>query len=390
MFLSTIPAECFVSAVPHKPMGRYAHIIILRVTDSYALFQTDGELNKARVQAGLNDSSLITRIALFKRKQSSPERLVGRELLRRYRFVGADCPAQGNEIGFVVARQENQQLVIPLEAANKYDWKKNECTAGKGKCAEQRGKDSKSCSVVCDYNAGFCMRCPDCITYGFAIGDSGSERSRVMVDTAYSLLPYDDSHDNFTLNAPYEDGTMSRASETSPRINSQDHIRPQVFFPSVITIKDPTEAMFLYVINNVLRNKSYGAQTTRTGSMRNLIMGMTFTDGEIFSNLKLTQAIYDKVKPSLTPPDPLPIAAVEKAMEETIPLLLADDGVVRKHERLGATFTPVLQEILAIITEEERLQKLLGQAFLESDTFAKRWIFMQTSGEPATTKRGRK
>jgi hypothetical protein len=57
------------------------------------------------------------------------------------------------------------------------------------------------------------MTCPDCITYGFAIGDSGSEKSKVITDTAYSLTPYDDSHETRTLNAPYEDGTMSRQGE---------------------------------------------------------------------------------------------------------------------------------------------------------------------------------
>ena len=32
------------------------------------------------------------------------------------------------------------------------------------------------------------MNNPDGIIYGFAIGDSGSEKSKVVVDTAYSLL----------------------------------------------------------------------------------------------------------------------------------------------------------------------------------------------------------
>ncbi len=97
------------------------------------------------------------------------------------------------------------------------------------------------------------MNNPDCIIYGFAIGDSGSEKSKVVVDTAYSITSFDESHETFTLNAPYENGTIaskgeagSKPGEVTGRINQQDHIRPQVFFPSIVTLKDPTEASFLY------------------------------------------------------------------------------------------------------------------------------------------------
>src|SRR5689334_18631244 len=105
------------TAIPKLPMGKYAHILLLRETNSFALFQTDGELNISRVSLGRKNQELATRIVLFKRKQSSPERLTGRELLRRYGLVES-----------------------------------------------------------CKYNtAEFCKRCPDCIYYGFAIGDQGSE-----------------------------------------------------------------------------------------------------------------------------------------------------------------------------------------------------------------------
>jgi len=390
MFLKTIDSVHFLSAIPHKPMGHYVHLIVLRVTDSYSLFQTDGELNKARVQAGLKETTPMTRIALFKRKQSSPERLAGRQLLRRYGLLAIDCPACAGSGGFTIDRdQTTWGITMPSEPARQYDWKKNECQAGKGKCPEQRGRDSRSCSVVCDYNVAFCMRCPDCISYGFAIGDSGSEKSRVHVDTAYSLTPYEDSHDTFTLNAPFEDGTMSRAGETTSRINSQDHVRPQVFFPSVVTVKDPTEAMFLYVVNNVLRNKSYGAQTTRTGSMRNIILGIVFADGEIFSNLKLTQAIYDVVKTKYTPPDPFLVEDVTAAILTVVPQLLKDDGVSHPDDFFGDRLNETLAEITAITTDETQLRRLLAQAYQETNTYASQWIFKVDVG-PEGTRRGKK
>ena len=87
--------------------------LLLRETNSFALFQTDGELNICRVSLGRKEQRAGTRIVLFKRKQSTPERLTGRELLRRYGLVES-----------------------------------------------------------CKYNTSeFCKRCPDCIYYGFAIGD---------------------------------------------------------------------------------------------------------------------------------------------------------------------------------------------------------------------------
>src|SRR6266480_2358828 len=271
MFLNSLESlNVFHQDIPKLPMGKYAHIIMLRETNSFALFQTDGELNISRVSLGRSHQDLATRIVLFKRKQSTPERLTGRELLRRYGLV------------------EN-----------------------------------------CKYNSSdFCKRCPDCIYYGFAIGDAGSERSKVLVDSAFSITGYDLSHLQFNVNAPSENGTMSEDGKMRNALGEQDYVLPQVYFPSVVTIKDPTEAEFIYVLNNVLRTKRYGAQNTRTGTVENHITGVVFSDGEIFSNLQLTQSIYDALAPEQRAKTPLPQAVVLEAMESVIPTLLGEDGVV--------------------------------------------------------------
>src|SRR5260370_14152594 len=243
MFLQSLEtASVFHQEIPKLPMGKYAHIIMLRETNSFALFQTDGELNICRVSLGRKEQTPGTRIVLFKRKQSTPERLTGRELLRRYNLV-------------------------------------NEC--------KYNSKD-------------FCKRCPDCIYYGFAIGNEGSERSKVLVDSAFSITGYDMSHQQFTFNAPSENGTMSEDGKMKTALGEQDYVLPQTYFPSVVTIKDPTEAEFIYVMNNILRTKRYGAQNTRTGTVENHVMGVVVSDGEIFSNLQLTQAIYDTLMEVMT------------------------------------------------------------------------------------------
>lgn len=316
--LKTIDAsKHFHTEIPYKPMGKYVHFLTLRITESYPLFQTDGELNKARVRAGIENPNPISRLSLFKRKQSTPERLVGRELLRQYNLITAE---------------------------------------------------------ECEYNVNFAMNNPDCIIYGFAIGDSGSEKSKVVVDTAYSITPFDQSHETFTLNAPYEHGTMSQQGEVTSRINQQDHIRPQVFFPSIVTLKDPTEASFLYVFNNILRTRHYGAQTTRTGRVRNELLGVVFADGEIVSNLRWTQGIFDRVPEDiLNSLDPLEEKTIRDAAINAIEALMEDEFIVHT-DFIGEKFTPLLEEVKALTKTEEGIISILQKADEEAKAYFKAYI----------------
>jgi CRISPR-associated protein Csc2 len=311
-------AKFFHDAIPYKPMGKYVHFLTIRITESYPLFQTDGELNKARVSAGITDKTPISRLSMFKRKQSTPERLVGRELMRAHGLVKAD---------------------------------------------------------ECEYNVKFAMNNPDCIIYGFAIGDSGSEKSKVVVDTAFSITPFDETHETFTLNAPFENGTMSEKGTVTSRINQQDHIKPQVFFPSIVTLKDPTEASFLYVFNNILRTRHYGAQTTRTGRVRNELVGVVFSDGEIVSNLRWTQAIYDAMQAGgqLNTSDPLSEADVLLAATATIESLMGDEFIVHT-DLLGDKFQPVLSEVKALLGDEKSLKNVLQKADQEAKAYFKAHI----------------
>jgi CRISPR-associated protein Csc2 len=316
--LKSVNQKLFHAEIPYKPMGKYAHFLTIRITESYPLFQTDGELNKARVRAGIKEKTAISRLSMFKRKQSTPERLVGRELLRNYGLMTAE---------------------------------------------------------ECEYNVDFAMNNPDCIIYGFAIGDSGSEKSKVVVDTAFSISAFDESHETFTLNAPYENGTMSRKGEVTSRINQQDHIKPQIFFPSIVTLKDPTEASFLYVFNNIIRTRHYGAQTTRTGRVRNELIGVVFADGEITSNLRWTQAIYDQMKAdnTLQSPDPLNEDDVMEAAKSTIEALMSEEFIVHT-DFIGDTFIPLLNEVKALTGSEAGITEILQQADKEAKNYFATYI----------------
>ncbi len=329
-FLKSIDSKSFHTEIPYKPMGKYAHFLTVRVTESYPLFQTDGELNKARVRAGIQTPTPISRLTMFKRKQSTPERLVGRELLRNYGLMTAED---------------------------------------------------------CEYNVKFAMDNPDCIIYGFAIGDSGSEKSKVVVDTAFSITAFDESHETFTLNAPFENGTMaskgedgSKPGEVTSRINQQDHIKPQVFFPSIVTLKDPTEAGFLYVFNNILRTRHYGAQTTRTGRLRNELIGVIFADGEITSNLRWTQAIYDNLQGDnkLNSRDPLNEDDVMAAATSAIQTLMSDEFIVHT-DFIGDGFTSLLNEVKALTGSEEGIKAILQKADGEAKAYNTKHIKQKKS-----------
>lgn len=335
--------ELFPTEVPPRPMGHYAHIILLRETDSYALFQTDGELNTAQVHAGVVDKKIISRITMFKRKQTTPERLIGRELLRRYSFTSAE--------------------VSDKEA--------------KSKRTDDRGVAIDSAGVpICDYNVDFCKQCPDCISYGFAIGDAGSEKSKVYSDTAYSISPFDSSHEAFTLNAPYESGTMSRQGELTNRINEQDHVRPQTLFPSVITIRDMSVPLFQYVLANVLRTRRYGAQTTRTGTMTNHVVGIVMADGEIFSNLHYTQRLYDALNAAghINSAEPIAVDAALQAAGLLVPQLLQEDRVVCGQTLLDEELNTFLNTFGEQLRNEQTMHVLLQEAAEASRGYHSRYI----------------
>jgi len=335
--LKTVDSKFFHTEIPYKPMGKYAHFLTVRVTESYPLFQTDGELNKARVRAGIQQQTPISRLTMFKRKQSTPERLVGRELLRNYRLMEAE---------------------------------------------------------ECEYNVKFAMNNPDCIIYGFAIGDSGSEKSKVVVDTAFSITAFDESHETFTLNAPFENGTMaskgeagSKPGEVTSRINQQDHIKPQVFFPSIVTLKDPTEAGFLYVFNNIIRTRHYGAQTTRTGRVRNELIGVVFADGEITSNLRWTQAIYDKLQADnkIGFHEPLNEDDVIAAATNAIETLMTEEFIVHT-DFVGANFTSLLNEVKPLTASEDGVKQILQQADAEAKAYYKKHMKQKPEDDKSKTK----
>lgn len=313
--LNTIKSE-FHTTFPRLASGKYVHFLMLRHSQSFPVFQTDGVLNTARTQAGLETPDPISRLVMFKRKQITPERLAGRELLRSLGLTSAD-------------------------------------SADKDK--------------FCEYNGeGSCKKCPDCIIYGFAIGDSGSERSKVYSDSAFSLSAYEQSHRSFTFNAPFEGGTMSEKGVMRTAINELDHVLPEISFPTVETLRDPTFEGFLYVLGNLLRTRRYGAQESRTGTMSNHIIGIVLCDGEIFSNLHFTQALYDGLKPDFH----APIADMIKKAIEVTNNLLNNEPVRKNQVIMGSQLTDLLTEVSTIYQDESQLKSTISTLYQQTKTYA--------------------
>lgn len=317
----------FQPAFPRLASGKYVHFILLRHSQSFPVFQTDGVLNTARTQAGLINRDTISRLVMFKRKQTTPERLTGRELLRSLDLTSADS--------------EDKQ-----------------------KHCEYNGEKS-------------CKKCPDCIIYGFAIGDSGSERSKVYSDSTFSLSSYEQSHRSFTFNAPFEGGTMSEGGEMRSAINELDHVLPEVTFPSVETLRDPTYQGFIYVLGNLLRTRRYGAQESRTGTMKNYLVGVVLCDGEIFSNLHFTQALYDGLKDNIN----APISEMQLQAREIMSNLLNDEPVRKSQVIVGAELAELLNEVGSLYQDEAQLLSMMTTLYQQTQTYAETYGALKKKGK---------
>ncbi len=236
------------------PQSRYLTLVVLRKAESEMIFRTEGSgegLTRDSVHAGLQKREIISRVTISKRKQTAVERRAGRELLRQHNLL--------------------------FYAANK-------------------GKREESADNICALNRNKpCGICVDCMIYGYAVGGGGAQKSRVITDDAFSILPYQTVTAKRTFNALYDNNTMRDpvTGKPSSSIQEDEYVKPETLFIDMQTLKDLTANEIRYVIANVLRSRRYGAISSRLGKMRNTIVGAIFSDCELFSNLELTQRVYD-------------------------------------------------------------------------------------------------
>ena len=245
--------DFMVKQYENFPQSRYLTLIVLRKAESEMIFRTEGSgegLARDSVHAGLEDRDVISRITISKRKQTAVERRTGRELLRQH-----------NLLFYANGLKEEEENI----------------------CALNRNKP--------------CARCADCMIYGYAVGGGGAQKSRVITDDAFSILSYQTVTAKRTFNALYDNSTMRDpvSGAASASIQEDEYVKPETQFIDMQTLKDLTADEIRYVIANLLRSRRYGAISSRLGKMRNTIVGAIFSDCEIFSNLELTQSVYDRL-----------------------------------------------------------------------------------------------
>ena len=249
--------DLVVDEYKNFPQSRYLTLIVLRKAESEMIFRTEGSgegLSRDSVHAGLENRDIISRVTISKRKQTAVERRTGRELLRQHNLLFHAADSRGN-------REEVEDNI----------------------CALNRNKP--------------CGICADCMIYGYAVGGGGAQKSRVITDDAFSILPYQTVTAKRTFNALYDNNTMRDpvTGQPSSSIQEDEYVKPETLFIDMQTLKDLTADEIHYVIANVLRSRRYGAISSRLGKMRNALVGAIFSDCEIFSNLELTQSVYDRL-----------------------------------------------------------------------------------------------
>jgi len=168
---------------------------------------------------------------------------------------------------------------------------------------------------------------------------------------------------------------MTKQGETRSSFGEQDHIVPQVFFPAIETLRDPTYEGYLYVLGNMLRTNRYGAQETRTGKVHNRLVAICFADGEIFSNLRFSQAIYDELGSEQTMPlDPQVVFA---AAGKAFGTLIAQEPIHCEPKIIGADIELLVEDVTRLYQDKDKLAVVLKALDDKTRTYASKY------GKPA-------
>jgi len=228
--------------VPEVETSNTVQIVMLRRTKSYNIFTTEGqELNISNTSMTIDGDENVDRVVMFKRKQVASERRTGKKILR--------------SLGLIPTSESDED------------------------------KHPMSGGVACRLHDNLCRECIDCKLYGFAAAGANSRGSRVMTDSAFTLRDIEVVRENLTLNAQSEE----HESASSTALSSRSHTVPETYLPTVTTLKDVSWRELAWVIHLLKKTTRYGAETSRTGYMRNHILLIRFGIDEPLSNLELTQ-----------------------------------------------------------------------------------------------------
>jgi len=248
-------------------------ILLLRQTHDYAVFRTEEtrELNIAVTPASISDSTQVTRVVFLASKQKAPESREFAATIKHY---------------FNLHR-------IDLTTLN-VNWN---LIKEKKKGKFQVDFNQLRTSILeCELKDRLCRACPRCSLFGAVeTGNKGiwenrwNIKHRIEYSSAFSLEPYEELSENLTFNAVAE-STQS----TGQALNVTENVVPLANFPSIITLVSPTWEELVLVIKNLLKCKSYGAESRTKGDTVNYIMGLVVGNEEIITSLEYTLELSEK------------------------------------------------------------------------------------------------
>lgn len=306
-------AKGTVSELIHAPENNYTNILVLRELKSHAVFTTNGQdADLATVYLAAEDDSVEYSPGLmFMRKQTGSDRRLGKALQRD--LAGIEDTMDVNKM--------NQHS-------------------------------------------------PESALYGSAASESEesavSVTSRAMYDTAYTVRDASAVIDEKFQNAPGDE----YAKEATTAIREPDFFEPGTLFPSVITLRDATPEEVAFVVGITLRNKRYGATTTRLGRVKNHILDIYVGSEEGPANLELSQSLVEE------------FAKVEGSLEDAVHAGALDVSVARESVRtsfqeickaesisLTSIGDEMVEELTSIATDDDQLADILETQASKAQTY---------------------
>jgi CRISPR-associated protein Csc2 len=100
--------------------------------------------------------------------------------------------------------------------------------------------------------------------------------------------------------------------------------------------------------------------------MRNYIAGIAFCDGEIFSNLHFTQALYDALNGDID----APISDVLRQVEMVSNNLLNEEPVRKTKLIFGSQLDDLMSEVNTLYQDETRLMETMTALYGQTKAYA--------------------
>ncbi|WGL60029.1 type I-D CRISPR-associated protein Cas7/Csc2 [Pigmentibacter sp. JX0631] len=308
--------QFFSNEYSNYPSNKFISLFVLRETQSEVIFRTEGSGEPIAKEIISSKWGSSTYAVMSKRKALAAERRTGREVLRNHSLL----------------KETNEGKLCALNSQSS------------------------------------CGKCLDCNIYGFAVGDAGCMKARVLSSDAFSILSIDEISDFRTFNAIYENGTMILDGENSQSLGSSEYIRPGVHILDQIVLHDVSQTEFLYVLMNVLNTNRYGAMSTRIGKMQNHLLGVAFSAQELGSNLQWLREIHEQLNSESR--HPLALNEVTALATEGLPILAKQVNSQVSWVR-GGDLNSMLNEFQTLAKTEKLIELFNEQTENYVTTFTK-------------------